>query len=444
MNVLFELSKKNNYQPDLTNPQESCERTYRQAIDKLEKNMNYINGIDVLKLTPEKTYDICNEVAADLALCCELFLKAIYIYEHNLNGEDINTIWENISTTREIRDINGNKIYVSENGTISYIQVDSEKRIIYDAENNPKLADKDGNPIEYKSKGKVVKKNGHDLDYLITSVISLESRVLLEIMITANLIEETEQHKRVDLIDILASRGILQENKKIPNCQYKSWLEQHAQTFIDSRYAGQNYHQIEVAFLYHLATQCRALAEYRIEPSKQQQVELTEDEIEKMPEVIKKLALNNKNLFSQGLTKLTIEDEEKRKKLEILVDNGIINAFSQVQAPYFQGIIQYFEMEEITFICKILITKYQKEDEKHNQTMIVKLLSGLNPNEFIKICIYLKQRTNHPINEKLFEDMLGSEQYDIYNNYSKLDYNYKNDYNGYIDPRYINNYKYKL
>lgn len=430
MNILNELSKKNTYQPDLSNSQESCERTYRQAIRKLDKNMTYYNGVDLSNLSQEEIYDICNEAAADLALCCELFLKAIYIHEHGIKGENIDTMWENLSRPN-VKDANGNKMYIN-NGVIAYIQVDSNGQKILDANGQVTLADIDGNPISFNAKGNVIKKNGHDLEYLITSVISPEARLLLEIIMTTNLMEETEKHKRVDLVDILASKGALEETKKISENQYKGWLGQHAQTFIDSRYAGQKYHNIEVAFLYHLAIQCKALAQYIIEPNKKQQVQLTNQELQNIPDIIKKMSSKYKRLISEGLIKLTIENEKMRKKLEAIFDSGIVGLFVQIKSQYFLAIIQHFSMDEIVFVCKFIASYYQNLSNKKFAYYFSK--TKLNPNEFINICIYLKQ-AKYTINEELFNTLFAVL------NYNKKMYLDKIDSK--IDEILINNNKYK-
>ena len=436
MNILNELSKRNTYQPDLSDSQESCERTYSQAIRKLDKNMTYYNNLKISDLSQKQIYDICHEAAADLALCCELFLKAIYIHEHGLNGENIDTIWDNISKTREIRDANENKMYINDDGVISYIQVDSNGDVILDLNGDPVLKDGNGNLVEYSRKGRVVKKNGHDLEYLITSVIPTESKILLDFMMTTNLPEDAEKHKSVDLLDILASKGILDQAKKITDDQYKGWLAQHAQTFIESRYAGQTYHEIEVAFLYHLAIQCKALAQYIIEPNRRQQIQLTKQELENLPEIIKRMLSKYKKLVSQELIRLTIIDEDKKKKLETMFDMGIIGLLYQIKPQYFFEIIQNFSMEEIGIICKVIANYYHenKQFEKNSK------ISKLKPNELVGICIYLKTSKNYQLNEKVLEALLAMfDSYKVYNNYDKY-----NNYNYEFDEKIINNKKYKI
>ena len=68
MNVFTELSQKNTYQPNLTSTQESCERTYRQAIRKLDKITQYYSNIDLSKLSEDGKWEFINkkEYLADI------------------------------------------------------------------------------------------------------------------------------------------------------------------------------------------------------------------------------------------------------------------------------------------------------------------------------------------------------------------------------------------
>lgn len=325
MNVFTELSQKNTYQPNLTSTQESCERTYRQAMRKLDKITQYYSNIDLSKLSAEDIYDACCEAAADLALCCELFLKSIYIYENGLKGTNIDVMWNNL-TRPQVKDQNGNDMYIN-NGVVSMLRVDSDGNHILDENGNKTYIDENGNILKNGQQGKKIQKSGHDLEHLITTVISDESRLLLDIMMTANLIEETDKHTKVDLIDILTSKGAVESERKMTELQYRGWLNQHAVTFVDARYAGQSYHNIEVAFLFHLATQCKALAQYVIEPDKKENVNLTEEEINKIPAIISKLASLNKKLITQKLIKLVVHDDDKRLKLEKVTQENVIKLF---------------------------------------------------------------------------------------------------------------------
>lgn len=433
MNIFTELSQKNNYQPNLTSTQESCERTYRQAIRKLDKITQYYSNIDLSKLSEEDIYDACCEAAADLALCCELFLKSIYIYENGLKGTNIDVMWNNLARP-QVKDQNGNDMYIN-NGIVSMLRVDSSGNHILDENGNKTYIDENGNILRNGQQGKKIQKSGHDLEHLITTVISDESRLLLDIMMTANLMEETDKHTKVDLIDILTSKGAVESERKMTESQYRGWLNQHAVTFVDARYAGQSYHNIEVAFLFHLATQCKALAEYVIEPDKKENVNLTEEEIRNIPNVISKVAAISKRLVTQDLIKLVIHDDKKRKKLEGNSQPGIIELFLTAKPSHFYSLVSDFEIDEIAFVCESMARcSIKKEKSMNGIDYFQALLNVIKPNEFLNICIYLKGFTKNKINRELFELLLKSVRNKIVHG------NYKYDDKEFL----INKYEYDL
>lgn len=433
MNIFTELSQKNTYQPNLTSTQESCERTYRQAIRKLDKITQYYSGLDLSKLSEEDIYDACCEAAADLALCCELFLKSIYIYENGLKDTNIDVMWNNLARP-QVKDQNGNDMYIN-NGVVSMIRVDNDGNYILDENGNKTYIDENGNILKNGQQGKKIQKSGHDLEHLITTVISDESKLLLDIMMTANLMEETDKHTKVDLIDILTSKGAVESERKMTELQYKGWLNQHAVTFVDARYAGQSYHNIEVAFLFHLATQCKALAQYVIEPTKNENVNLTEEEIKKIPTIISKLASLNKQLISQELIKLVVHEEDKRLKLERVTQEKIIKLFEATRPSHFCGLIKDFEVEEIAFVCESMEQCTTKKYNSMNRTDYFQaLLDVIKPNEFLNICIYLKSFTKNKINRELFDLLLRRVRNEIVHG------NYKYDKEDIL----INNFKYDL
>ena len=436
MNVFTELSQKNTYQPNLTSTQESCERTYRQAIRKLDKITQYYSNIDLSNLSSEDIYDACCEAAADLALCCELFLKSIYIYENGLKGTNIDVMWNNLARP-QVKDQNGNDMYIN-NGVISMLRVDNDGNPILDENGNRTYIDESGNILRNGQQGKRIQKSGHDLEHLITTVISDESRMLLDIMMTANLMEETDRHTKVDLIDILTSKGAVESERKMTESQYRGWLNQHAVTFVDARYAGQSYHNIEVAFLFHLATQCKALAQYVIEPDKKENVNLTEEEIENIPNVISKVAAISKRLVTQDLIKLVIHDDKKRKKLEGISQPGIIELFLTAKPSHFYSLVSDFEIDEIAFVCESMSKCSRKKQYNGNANDSFELLlSMIKPKEFLATCVYLKTLTKYKINkelmtlliEKILDKMTFENNYKDAITYNKYEYDIPKDFN---------------
>ena len=441
MNIINELSQRNTYIPDLSNSQESCERTYKEAESFFEMVEIYLEKLEkeIDSLTEKDIYDKCNPIATNLALCCELFLKAIYIYEHSLSGDKIDEIWDTLSRQkdRKVYDEHNNPIYHI-NGTIVRTRYDEGGNPILDEKGNRTYIDANGNILKQGAQGEKLQVTGHNLEYIITSVISPESRLLLEIMMTANSISETTNHKKVDLLDILASRKAISLTKKISEVQYNSWLSQHKETFVDARYAGQKQPNVEISFLYHLATQCKALALYVIEPDKKENVNLTAEEMEKIPNVISKLAEINKRLVTYDLIKLVIHDDNKRKKLEGINQPGIIELFFTSKPSHFYSLISDFEIDEIAFICESMSKCSRKKQSIGNINDSFELLLCLiKPKEFLEICIYLKTLTKYKINnelmvlliEKLLSKTIMESNYNGKITYNKFDYDIPKDLN---------------
>jgi len=393
MNIFNELSKRNSYQPDLTSADEACRRTYGQASEKLAFITTNYQNIDLDKLTPEEIYDICSILSSDLALCCELFLKSIYIYENGLKGTDINAIWDNLAHPKEI--------YINNNGIVSMLRVDNDGNPILDKNGNKTFIDKNGNVLQNGTQGSKVKKSGHDLEHLITNIISKDSKILLNIMMTTKPTEQTEKYKQVDLVDILTVKGGVEPKKRISDSQYEDWLNQHAMTFVEARYAGQKNPDTDVAFLFHLATQCKSLAQYIIEPERRENIDLTIEEMKNLPEVITQLKNLNRNLVTQDLIKLVINDESKKKNLEKITKKSVIKIFDKIKPRQFYSLIKLFDDEELAFVCYSMILCSTKD--KH---LDYPLLHMFNSQEILNICLYLKKNTNIKINKDTLEKLL--------------------------------------
>ena len=79
-----ELDLRNTYNPNLSNIQESAERTYGEANSFFRKEELYMKDVEARIVTGELSsekdiYDECHAIAADLAKCCEMYLKALYL-----------------------------------------------------------------------------------------------------------------------------------------------------------------------------------------------------------------------------------------------------------------------------------------------------------------------------------------------------------------------------
>ena len=158
-----ELDLRNTYNPNLQEIQESAERTYGEANSFYRKEELYLKDVERRimsgELSSEKDiYDECHAIASDLAKCCEMYLKALYIYEHNIPGNQIDELWEKLKNSEFKTDERGNLIYVTPAGEITFVRYD---------DNGEPIKDSNGKLI-YFDKNKVVKNMSM---LLITSMI---------------------------------------------------------------------------------------------------------------------------------------------------------------------------------------------------------------------------------------------------------------------------------
>ena len=313
-----ELDIKNVYTPDLQNIQESAERTYGEANSFFRKEELYLLDIERRlnngTLTdPKDIYDECHAIAADLAKCCEMYLKALYIYENNIPGNEIDSIWNKLKNFEYQSDSMGNLIYKTSSGVITFVKYDENGAPLVDENGKKIYFDKFGNVYNDNNRGSKIKRNGHQLDRLI-ELLSPESRLYLETRMLSIPMSETEKNGSISIIDVLQNKGVLDTEEHITKEQYESWIEQHKKTFEESRYSGEKKYDVNIEFLHHLANQIKAVAQYKIEPKSDQIFTITDEEISKLPIEIQKIASYNRNIISEKLIKILAANDEIKKK----------------------------------------------------------------------------------------------------------------------------------
>ena len=205
-----ELDLRNTYNPNLQEIQESAERTYGEANSFYRKEELYLKDVERRimsgELSSEKDiYDECHAIASDLAKCCEMYLKALYIYEHNIPGNQIDELWEKLKNSEFKTDERGNLIYVTPAGEITFVRYDDNGEPIKDSNGKLIYFDKNNNVYTENSRGSKIKRNGHQLDRLI-ELLSQESRLLLETRMLTIPMESTEQNNSVSILDVLLKK----------------------------------------------------------------------------------------------------------------------------------------------------------------------------------------------------------------------------------------------
>ena len=471
-----ELDLRNIYNPNLDDIQESAERTYGEANSFFRKEELYLKDIETRisngELISEKDiYDECHAIASDLAKCCEMYLKALFIYENNIPGNQINELWEKLKNREFKTDEKGNLIYQTTNGIITFAKYDSNGEPELDENDKIIYVDDQGNTYSENNRGSKIKMSGHQLDRLI-ELLSPESRLFLESRMLTIPMDATEQNNSVSILDLLQKKGILDTQQQISREQYNGWIEQHKKTFEEARYSGEKKYDVNVEFLYHLTTQIKAVVQYRMDPKENQVFTVTDEELAKLPEEIRQLASLNSHLLSEELVKLIANNEEIKNKIISLISNKYVASTINTSSTDFCKMIKFMNINEISYILYLLyiIENYNKLDlevigekakEDTKKTLeIAKILSllGITPSNIIGFFVQLKEifGTNMIIENDSIEKLLRilrneivhnkypKAQNNSYGNYTMNDYKNNNNlmYNINDKNQFINSYKY--
>lgn len=414
-----ELDIKNIYNPNLADIQESAERTYGEANCFFRKEELYLNDIanrlaSGENFSDKEIYDICHAIASDLAKCCEMYLKALYIYENNISGNLIDDLWSKLKNTEFKSDSKGNLLYQTPNGIITRTKYDSNGNPVYD--NNGKIVyvDDSGNTYTENSRGAKIKMNGHQLDRLI-DLLSPESKLLLETRMLTIPMNITEENRSISILDLLQEKGVLAIDEKITQAQYSGWLEQHKKTFEEARYSGQQNSVVNIEFLFHLTTQIKAVAQYKIDPKNNQKFSITDAELAKLPSEIQNIAASHSHFLSQELIKLIVSDEEAKDKIKELFSKQYILPKS-VSSNNFYDMIKNMSREEIIYMTSLcyIVDIYDKldisNDEKNIKNKYEKIFKvagtfntlKLSPNSVLELGLRIKNTTNTKLGNDLF------------------------------------------
>ncbi len=397
-----ELDIRNTYNPNLQEIQESAERTYGEANSFFRKEELYLKDVErrinAGELTSEKDiYDECHAIASDLAKCCEMYLKALYIFEHNIPGTKIDELWEKLKNSDYKTDQNGRLVYMTMSGVITFAKYDENNNPITDENGKVIYFDKDGNIYNDNNRGAKIKRNGHQLDRLI-ELLSSESKLLLETRLLSIPMNSTESNSSVSVLDFLLEKGVLYPAYMLSSTEYNGWLEQHKATFEESRYSGQKQYDVNVEFLYHLATQIRAVVQFKMDPQNSQIFTITDEDLAKLPLEMQQFASFHSSLLSDELIKLIANDEEIRNKIVTLFTGKYVLPSWKVSPVVFCNMVKLMDSKEIlyvSFLCFMLknmdpITESKLDNKTVDLVKLIRFL-GLNHNSTMEFFVHLKE-----------------------------------------------------
>lgn len=450
MFITSEIDSKNSYVPNLNDIKESALRTYGEAnvffnmVDLYLKDLSKsINAKSV-----EEIYDISNAVASDLAKCCEMYLKSIYIFENNVNVNNIGDIWNVLKNSSYKVDKNGNPIYLLEkNGEkiFTYVKVNDEGKTIYIDDNN--------NIYSEGTQGRKIKMNGHQLDRLI-DILSPETKILLETRMCTIPINNSVMYNKVSLNDVLKICGLIYPDTRMSRTDYHNFVDKHKKTFEEARYSGQNVSKVNLEFLYHLTNQIKSVAQYRICPTSNQDFDIIVDndilikngipDIEKIltklgEEIKDSLSYKETNkvtfidlkkfnfnsmckelqeffsfdlrLLSEDLIELVNNNSDMKQKISFFNQFCSKSMLKEVSNTAFYNLIKYCNEDEIKYIsklCGFILSEFYNinsnfiNDYIYNDIVSFFRLYSFSIDDIINYSIFIKNKYNLGISDDMF------------------------------------------
>ena len=208
-------------------------------------------------------------------------------------------------------------------------------------------------------------------------------------------------------------------------------------------------------FLYHLATQIKAVAQYRISPMNNQKFTITDSELAQLPEEIEQIAAFHSHLMSEDLIKLIANNKEIRDKVIMLFSNQYIIPTKNVSPLDFYNMIKLMSNDEIIYVSYLhyMIQNYNqlviddnldKDVKKTYEIAGILKTIGIKPNKVIGLLVQIKEifGKSISINNKSIEKLIRVLRNGLVNS------NYYSNYYKNVDPKYyinyINNNEYKI
>ena len=315
MGLLNGLNTITEVELNLNDISESAKRTLEEAL----MNFNIVKlSLDNLNISNrDEAYALNNALATNLAMACELSLKALYLYEQRNSGKNVNELWADLRNPKRV---------------------------------NPGLGNK---------------ASGHALDNLL-SILSGNIRVLVNHrvrMLDKNLIEK---YPDITLIDILTVNGIVSGTSFMSSSEYDNDLSSHKDTFVTSRYGGQAYSKPNLEFLYHLAMQLTTIARFFILPVRRVTYNLNFSHYaSKVPNEVVDLYQIKPEYITDDLINLFVKrGDEKRESLKTIVGQYKEQIMSYPLDPmYFYYLISAFDVSNVVQLFEsVKLLEAEKND----------------------------------------------------------------------------------
>lgn len=380
----------------------SANVSFELAESALEKFINNIgiNSNDIFSFYSE----YCS-IAELLAESCEKYLKALYLYENIESGETQEQLWSNTKNTEYEKDEKGNYIYQTSQGIKTYAKYDDNGNQMFYENGKPIYIDENGNTYNENNRGSKIKIKGHDLKRLINNLRE-DSKILLLIRMLLIPKEETGEYSSVDISDLVNSY-LYKKNYDLPfvplmtSEQYYNLLDCHNRIYIEARYPGERKPSLNIQFLYHLATQIKAVVQYKMNPKKDQMFTLTYEDISKLPSEFDELVSFYPYFMSKELIELITSNEGIQKKIYYLFSKNCLLP-SNISPKNFYNMIMMMDLKEILFvfdICYVIennmqltydLTKSMEYNYKISKIVDRLRTNKISSNRIVELCCHIK------------------------------------------------------
>lgn len=315
-------------------------------------------------------------------------------------------LWSNTKNTEYEKDERGNYIYqITPQGIKTYVKYDDNGNQMFYENGKPIYIDENGNTYNENNRGSKITLKGHDLKRLINNLRE-DSKILLLIRMLLIPKEETGEYSSVDISDLI-NLYLYKKNNDLPfvplmtSKEYYNLLDCHNRVYTEARYPGERKPSLNIQFLYHLATQIKAVVQYKMNPKKDQMFTLTYEDISELPSEFDELISFYPYFMSKELIELITSNESIKKKIYYLFSENCLLP-SNISPKNFYNMIMMMDLEEILFIfniCYVIennmqlthdLTKSMEYNYKISKIVDRLRTNKVSTNRIVELCCHIK------------------------------------------------------
>ena len=268
--------------------------------------------------------------------------------------------------------------------------------------------------------------------------------------------ENTELYNQVSLFDVLKICNIIFPRRKMYQTEYLDWVDKHKKTFEEARYSGQNVSNVNLEFLFHLATQIKSVAQFKISPTNTQDFDigvdgdllikqgnfdirkilvklqqdvsnslkydkvnevtyntLSEDKFKSISNELQKFFSFDLKLLSDELIELVKNDKDVEDKISFINMHHCKSILREVSNSTFYNLVKCCDINEIDYILKLcydvnrIYYPSKIDDNVVNDEYIKNIVSffrifAFSIDDIINYSIFIKNKYNFEISSDMY------------------------------------------